>query len=140
LYVCKKVFNEELSNSSMISEANNIKAIIENPAENSGFYMIDLSAYNSEPNQTDSTPWITASGKECKPGVLALSRDLLNDYTEGAPFTFGDKVLCIKIYGVFEVEDTMHKRKKMRGDVWKMERKEAYKFGIHRGVVIVKVN
>ena len=124
----------------MNAPADTINVASKNPANFSNFYVIDLSAYNSEPNQTDSTPWTTASGKSCKLGVIALSRDLLSEYTEGAPFSFGDKILVIKIYGIFDVEDTMHKRKNMQGDIWKMERKDAYKFGIDEGVIIIKVN
>ena len=124
----------------MNAPADTINVVSENPVELFDFYVIDLSAYNSEPNQTDSTPWTTASGKSCKPGVIALSRDLLSEYTEGAPFSFGDKIMVIKMYGIFDVEDTMHKRKKMQGDVWKMERKDAYKFGVDEGVIIFKVN
>lgn len=116
-----------------------IKGIKENPAEFSEIYTINLSAYNSDVRQTDSTPFITASGRRCKPGTIALSRDLLTRYTEGAPFTFGDQVLLIKVYGIFDVDDSMASRWTMKGDIWKETETEANNFGIHKGVVMIKL-
>ena len=40
---------------------------------------VTMTAYSSEAAQTDGTPTITATGEEVGPGVVAVSRDLLND-------------------------------------------------------------
>lgn len=107
--------------------------------QSSELIFVDLSAYNSEVGQTDSTPWITASGTKTGLGTIALSRDLIKRYAgESAPFSYGDTVIAMKIYGEFTVEDTMHPRKEKRGDVWLPTRKEANAFGIDKNVILIK--
>ena len=67
-------------------------------------------AYSSHAAQTDSTPNITATGTRTRPGVIALSRDLLR------AFPYGTRVIIEDLSGkyngmlknrVFIVEDTM---------------------------------
>ena len=107
--------------------------------EMSDIVFVDLSAYNSEVGQTDSTPWITASGTRPQLGTIALSQDLIKRYAgESAPFSYGDTVIAMKVYGEFIIEDTMHPRKQNRGDVWLPTRKEANAFGIDRHVMLIK--
>lgn len=89
-------------------------------------------AYNSLPNQTDSTPYITATGTRTRPGVVALSRDLLR------MFPYGSKIMIEDLSGrynaalrgrVFIVEDTMAARKTNSLDIWMSSRSEAMRFG-----------
>jgi 3D (Asp-Asp-Asp) domain-containing protein len=78
---------------------------------------VTVTGYTSRPEETDDTPFITASNTRTRPGVIALSRDLLKRYTPGAPFDFGD-VIHIKGVGDFIVEDSMARRWQKRADIW----------------------
>ena len=102
--------------------------------------IISLTAYTSLEELTDDTPTITATGTKCGEGTLALSRDLIDRYTDGAPFSYGDRVELVQYYGEFIVCDTMNKRFKGRGDIWVPTLKEANSFGIRHGITIRKVN
>lgn len=66
-------------------------------------------AYNSLPNQTDDTPFITASGTHVRPGVIAANF-----------LPIGTKVKIPDYYGdqVFVVEDRMNQRYDKRIDIW----------------------
>jgi len=89
-------------------------------------------AYNSMPGQTDSTPFITATGTRTRPGVVALSRDLLRT------FPYGSKVMIEDLTGrsgnllhnrVFYVEDTMAAYKTRSVDIWMASYGQAIRFG-----------
>lgn len=90
--------------------------------------------YSSSVMETDTTPTITAANTPTRPGVLAVSRDLLSEYTPGAPFSFGDRV---HVHGVgeFRVEDAMNARWDNRIDIWFPSREDALWFG-RREVVV----
>ncbi len=87
-----------------------------------------VTAYSSTVGQTDDTPFLTASLTDVRPGIIALSRDLIRRYTPDAPFAYGDRVF-IKGQGIFVVEDTMNKRYSRRADIWFPSRDEAIQFG-----------
>jgi 3D (Asp-Asp-Asp) domain-containing protein len=89
---------------------------------------VTCTAYSSTPDQTDSTPYITASMHRVERGIIALSRDLLRRYTPDAPFDYGDYVELIGV-GVFRVEDTMNRRWRRRADIWVHSRAEARRWG-----------
>jgi 3D (Asp-Asp-Asp) domain-containing protein len=76
-------------------------------------------AYNSLESQTDSSPWITASGSRCRKGVIAANH-----------LPFGTKVM-IEGFGdqIFVVEDRMNRRYKKRIDIWMRSYRDAIKFG-----------
>lgn len=76
-------------------------------------------AYNSLKSQTDSSPWVTASGTRCRWGVVACN--FLPIGTKLKIEGFGKKI--------FVVEDRMAKRFKHRLDVWFPKYKDAVKFG-----------
>src|SRR5690606_19380642 len=94
-------------------------------------YTLRATGYNSLVNQTDSTPFITATGARTRFGVVAVSRDLLGD-----EFPYGSLVRLrdlgsyytgrgagafqslLDSQGLFIVEDTMHARKTQQMDVW----------------------
>jgi 3D (Asp-Asp-Asp) domain-containing protein len=90
--------------------------------------------YSSSVMETDTTPTITAANTLTRPGTLAVSRDLLREYTPGAPFAFGDRV---HVHGVgeFRVEDAMNARWDNRIDIWFPSREDALWFG-RREVVL----
>lgn len=84
--------------------------------------IVMATAYNSLENQTDSSPWITASGTRCKEGVIASNF-----------LPFGTK-LMIEGFGnqIFTVEDRMNRRYKRRIDIWFRQYKDARQFGIRK--------
>ena len=80
-----------------------------------------VTAYSSTPDQTDDTPFITASGKHVEDCIIAING-----------LKFGTKVRLPELYGekVFIVEDRMHPRKgKYHADIWFSEYREAKEFG-----------
>jgi hypothetical protein len=87
-----------------------------------------VTGYSSTPEETDEDPFVTASNKMVQRGYIALSRDLLRPYTPGAPFTFGDQVEVLGV-GVFQVEDTMNPRYRMRADIWFEDKERALAWG-----------
>jgi 3D (Asp-Asp-Asp) domain-containing protein len=80
-----------------------------------------VTAYSSTPEETDETPFITASGKKVSYGIVAANF-----------FDFGTKIKIPEIFGdkIFVVEDRMHQRKKNFIDIWMPTKEEAQKFGI----------
>ena len=79
-------------------------------------------AYSSTPEETDDTPFTTASGATVKDGVVANNL-----------FPFGTKIKIPQLYGdkIFTVEDRMHWSK--RGyhiDIWFPDTAEALSFGV----------
>jgi 3D (Asp-Asp-Asp) domain-containing protein len=91
-----------------------------------------ITAYNPVVTQTDSTPTITASNKRVRPGIVALSRDLEEEFG----FKFGDTVV-IEDHGFFVFEDRMNKRWTRRVDILMISREAARKFGNQRSFLVV---
>jgi len=106
-----------------------------------------ITAYTPSVWETDSTPFITASGKRISENYVAVSRDLLSK------FPFGTKVKILipdtnlpscgkevigKTLIVRYVEDTMNKRHYKKIDLVFFSREKAIKFGKCRGIVIVE--
>jgi len=87
-----------------------------------------LTAYSSTPDQTDDTPFITASNTNVRDGVVASNF-----------LAFGTKVQIPEIFGdkVFTVEDRMAKKHSDKIDIWFPERQLAKKFGIQEANVII---
>ena len=88
-----------------------------------------LTAYSSSVDETDSTPFITASGSKARDGVVA-SNDLPLGTRVRVPGVFGGRV--------FTVEDRMHRRYTSRKylDFWMPSKQEALRFGLVRGVAV----
>lgn len=91
-----------------------------------------FTAYNALVGQTDDTPNITASNKQIFPGVLALSRELITRYGHGGDIKYGDKVWVVV---PMQVEDTMNKRWRGRGDVFMLDYQKAVQFGRKSGIL-----
>lgn len=87
-----------------------------------------ITAYSSEVRQTDSTPFITASGTTVRSGVVAANW-----------LPIGTKVRIPDIFGdrVFVVEDRMNKRHQDRLDIWFPTRAEAVQFGVREARIEV---
>ncbi len=96
----------------------------------SGFKTINvwLTAYSSVPEETDSSPFITATNKVVQDGFIAANF-----------LPFGTKVKIPEFFGdkVFAVEDRMSRRKDDFMDIWMSSKEKAIEFGIHRAEVIV---
>jgi len=87
-----------------------------------------VTAYSSTVDQTDNTPFITASGSPVRDGVVAANF-----------LRFGTKVRFPNIYGdkVFIVEDRMNSRYNYRVDIWMRTREEAKQFGAK--IVLIEI-
>jgi len=87
---------------------------------------VTVTAYSSTPDQTDDTPFITASGKTVRDGIVATNL-----------LPLGTKIKIPDIYGnrVFVVEDRMHPRKDQHVDIWFSTRWEATKFGVQKAQI-----
>jgi len=96
------------------------------------FIPVVVTAYNAVGAQTDSTPEITASNKRVKSGMVALSRDIEEEFN----FRFGDTVV-IKSLGAFTFEDRMNKRWKRRVDIFMPSEEAAKNFGVLYSFLLV---
>ena len=86
-----------------------------------------ITAYSSTPEQTDDSPFTTASNKDVRNGIVA------NNY-----FPFGTQIRIPELYGdkVFIVEDRMSwKKGNYHFDVWFPDYKQALIFGAERTYV-----
>lgn len=83
--------------------------------------VMTVTAYSSEPEQTDSTPFTTAFGTQVRDGIVAT-----NCLPKGSlvrfPEVFGDKE--------FVVEDRMNARYYYRMDIWMADTQDAIQFGV----------
>lgn len=98
---------------------------------------VTMTAYSSEVRQTNSQPFITATGETVRPGIVAVSRDLL-----GGLLPYGTKLRVVEIQEdptacgawdpdmILEVQDTMHRRMHNRVDIWMPNRDLAIQWGI----------
>ena len=84
------------------------------------FYMVEVSAYNSEVGQTDDSPFITAKGTHVRDGIVAANM-----------FPFGTALKIPALYGdkIFVVEDRMNTRYQNNVDVWLESKADARKLG-----------
>jgi len=82
--------------------------------------IVFVTAYSSTPDQTDSTPFITASGTHVRDGIVACNFLSFGTYVR-FPDMYGDKI--------FVVEDRMALRNSHKIDIWFNTRWEAIQFG-----------
>jgi 3D (Asp-Asp-Asp) domain-containing protein len=91
-----------------------------------------ITAYNSDPTQTDNTPCITANGFNlCEYGI---------EDTVAANFLpFGTKIRIPELFGdrVFIVRDRMNPRYRDRLDIWMINKADAKQFGVKSAIVEV---
>ncbi len=87
---------------------------------------IPLTAYTSESWQTDSTPFITASGTHVRDGIVAANFLPIGTKVR-IPELFGDKV--------FVVEDRMNKRYWHKMDIWMKHTPDAKQFGVKEATI-----
>jgi 3D (Asp-Asp-Asp) domain-containing protein len=93
---------------------------------------VNMTAYNSEPGQTDDTPCITANNfNVCEHGTenIIATNALPFETRVQFPDLFGDKVFIVK--------DRMNRRYTTRVDIWMINRSDALKFGLKHNVKMV---
>lgn len=80
-----------------------------------------ITAYSSTVDQTDDTPFITASGSYVRPGIVAANF-----------LPFGATIRIPGIFGnqIFVVEDRLHEKNSDQIDIWMTTEKEALEFGV----------
>ncbi len=91
-------------------------------------YRVWVTAYSSVPEETDSTPFVTASGYKVRDGIIAANF-----------LPFGTLVMIPDIFGdkVFTVLDRMHKRKEGFVDIWMPTKEDAVNFGIRQTEIVI---
>lgn len=87
-----------------------------------------VTGYSSTEGETDSTPFITASGTNVREGVAAANW-----------LPLGSKIRIPEFFGdaVFTVEDRMHERFDDRVDIWFPSTEEAIDFGVRKARIVV---
>jgi len=82
---------------------------------------VTVTAYSSTVDQTDSTPFITASGSRVSEGIVACNF-----------LRFGTRVRFPQLYGdkIFVVEDRMAFKNSNKIDIWFDTRDQAKQFGV----------
>ena len=97
-------------------------------------HTVRATGYSSTVDQTDDTPFITASGTYVRDGIIAANFSI-----NGKRVPFGTLVRIPAIYGkkVFVVEDRMNSRYTNNLDIWFPERGLAKEFGSKRIVIEV---
>ncbi|OGE84688.1 MAG: hypothetical protein A3B23_00870 [Candidatus Colwellbacteria bacterium RIFCSPLOWO2_01_FULL_48_10] len=82
---------------------------------------VKITAYSSRVQETDDTPFITASGKHVRDGIVAANW-----------LPFGTKVRIPELFGdrIFVVEDRMHRRNSEKLDIWFESTRAAMYFGV----------
>ena len=85
-----------------------------------------VTAYSSDIQQTDSTPFITAAGTDVRSGVVAANW-----------LPIGTKIRIPEVFGEreFIVEDRMHNRHDDKIDIWFPTRAEAVQFGVRKAQI-----
>ena len=80
-----------------------------------------ITAYSSTPEETDETPFITASGSQVRDGIVANNK-----------YPFGTRIRIPELYGdkIFVVQDRMNQKKgNYHLDIWFPSHSEAENFG-----------
>jgi len=101
--------------------SNLAKVDIAEVSEEVKIYERVITAYSSTPEETDDTPFITASGSHVRFGIVAANWLPIGTAVR-IPEHFGDQV--------FIVEDRMHPRNHDKVDIWMPSKEEALVFGI----------
>src|SRR3990167_6465926 len=106
-------------NANSVLQANSSGERVETP-ELASKFLLTVTAYSSSVDETDSTPFVTASGTKTRDGVIASNL-----------FPFGTQVKIPEFFGeqVFVVEDRMHSRFADRIDVWIPAKHQPVRFG-----------
>ena len=129
-------FNTPIAVAKDISALDSIESLIAQtsitagaPLHSRGTQMtVTVTAYSSTEDQTDDSPFTTASNKQVTDGIVAANF-----------LPFGTKLQIPKLFGdkVFVVEDRMHNRFGDRVDIWFADRDTATKFGKRTADIVI---
>ena len=121
LSITKELFQDQINSTS-------INAIRVPQLYQPSKFTVEITAYSSTPDQTDDTPFITASGTHVRDGVVAANF-----------LKIGTKIKIPELYGskVFVVEDRMASRYFHRVDIWFANTAQARKFGIQEAAIVI---
>jgi 3D (Asp-Asp-Asp) domain-containing protein len=104
-----------------------IKFLVENFPEMVKSEIVSVSAYNNVESQTDATPNICAWGDKIRPGIVAVSRDLLKGKYN---FNRNKKIYFPELDRHYTVLDKMNKRYSKTMDIFMGKNiQKARKFG-----------
>ena len=89
---------------------------------------LTITGYSSDADQTDNDPFITASGKSVRPGIIAANF-----------LSFGTKIKIPEVFGgkVFTVEDRMARKHPDKVDIWFPSEAEALQFGVKTADIVI---
>lgn len=89
-----------------------------------------ITCYSSSPDETDNTPFITASGKS----VFEVKNLAASNF-----FPLGTKIKIPELYGekIFTIEDRLNPKYNDVIDIWKPTKKLAKQCGVKKAKVIV---
>jgi 3D (Asp-Asp-Asp) domain-containing protein len=93
--------------------------------------LVIITAYSSSVEETDSSPFITASGTYVRDGIIAANF-LKIGTQDKIPALYGDKI--------FVVEDRMARKNSHKVDIWMPSKAEALQFGVKKAEIIVLAN
>jgi len=99
---------------------------------------VTVSAYTARVEECDATPEVTADMTPSRIGLLAVSRDLIQDMG----LKFGDVVMLVDhgfSLGVFTIRDVMNSRYRNRVDILHSLPEAARLFGVKEGVLLVRI-
>lgn len=107
--------NSAVANNSHLLDINNYKAKLDT-------VYVFVTAYSSDPAETNGDPFITASGSFVHWGTAA---------TNFLPF--GTKIQIPEIFGdeIFIIKDRMHRSRRYVVDIWHPSKDGAVNFGAH---------
>lgn len=93
--------------------------------------LVIITAYSSAVEETDASPFITASGTYVRDGIIAANFLKIGTQVK-IPALYGDKV--------FVVEDRMAKKNSHKVDIWMPSKSEALQFGVKKAEIVVLAN
>ena len=93
--------------------------------------LVIITAYSSTIEETDSSPFITASGTYVRDGIIAANFLKIGTQVK-IPTLYGDKV--------FVVEDRMAKKNSHKVDIWMPSKTDALQFGVKKAEIVVLEN
>lgn len=91
-------------------------------------FTVSVSAYSSAVDETDDSPFITASNTYVRDGIVASN---LIDPETGKRYAFGTAIKIPDLFGdkIFIIEDRMNRRYVNNVDIWVTSKQEAREIG-----------
>lgn len=91
--------------------------------------LVTATAYSASKSECDDTPFITASGKNVRSNIIAVSRDLYKSLPFGSKVKINNKI--------YIVDDLMNKRWKKRIDFFMWSKSQAKTYGNRKVIMQV---